>query len=34
MLNLGERIREGEPDAVLTDPEVIDIYVGGVAALR
>jgi branched-chain amino acid transport system ATP-binding protein len=34
MLNLGERIREGEPDAVLTDPHVIDIYVGGVAALR
>jgi branched-chain amino acid transport system ATP-binding protein len=34
MLNLGERIREGAPGAVLTDPEVIDIYVGGVAALR
>ena len=34
MLNLGERIREGSPRAVLGDPEVIDIYVGGGAAVR
>jgi branched-chain amino acid transport system ATP-binding protein len=33
MLNLGERIREGAPQAVLTDPHVIDIYVGGAPAL-
>ena len=33
MLNLGERIKEGAPEDVLHDPHVIDIYVGGVAAL-
>jgi branched-chain amino acid transport system permease protein len=33
MLNLGERIREGAPETVLHDPHVIDIYVGGAAAL-
>ena len=33
MLNLGERIREGEPETVLNDPHVIDIYVGGAVAV-
>jgi branched-chain amino acid transport system permease protein len=33
MLNLGERIRDGEPEAVLNDPQVIDIYVGGAVAV-
>ena len=34
MLNLGEQIQEGRPAAVLSDPQVVDIYVGGVAAVR
>jgi branched-chain amino acid transport system permease protein len=33
MLNLGEQIREGAPEAVLNDPHVIDIYVGGAVAV-
>jgi branched-chain amino acid transport system permease protein len=33
MLNLGRKIKDGPPRAVVSDPEVIDIYVGGAAAL-
>jgi branched-chain amino acid transport system ATP-binding protein len=33
MLHLGEKIRDGSPQAVVSDPRVIDIYVGGTAAL-
>jgi branched-chain amino acid transport system permease protein len=33
MLHLGEKIRDGPPQAVVSDPRVIDIYVGGTAAL-
>jgi len=34
MLHLGEKIRDGSPLAVVSDPQVVDIYVGGTAALR
>lgn len=34
MLHLGEKIREGRPTDVVSDPLVVDIYVGGTAALR
>ncbi len=33
MLHLGEKIQEGRPLDVVSDPRVIDIYVGGTAAL-
>jgi hypothetical protein len=33
MLNLGERINEGTPEAALADPSVTDIYVGAVGAV-
>jgi ABC-type branched-subunit amino acid transport system ATPase component len=32
MLHLGQKIREGLPAAVVSDPEVVQIYVGGAAA--
>ena len=32
MLHLGQKIHEGLPAAVVSDPEVIQIYVGGAAA--
>ncbi len=34
MLHLGEKIREGAPQQVVSDPLVVDIYVGGAAAVR
>jgi branched-chain amino acid transport system ATP-binding protein len=34
MLHLGERVCEGMPEAVVRDPQVVDIYVGGTLALR
>ncbi len=34
MLHLGEKIKDGPPLDVVSDPLVIDIYVGGAAALR
>jgi branched-chain amino acid transport system ATP-binding protein len=34
MLNLGEKIREGAPLDVVSDPFVINVYVGGNPALR
>ncbi|MBM3484222.1 MAG: branched-chain amino acid ABC transporter ATP-binding protein/permease [Alphaproteobacteria bacterium] len=34
MLHLGEKIREGAACEVVSDPLVIDIYVGGAAAVR
>jgi branched-chain amino acid transport system permease protein len=34
MLHLGEKIHEGRPEAVVHDPQVVDIYVGGARALR
>ncbi|HEV8673604.1 MAG TPA: branched-chain amino acid ABC transporter ATP-binding protein/permease [Methylomirabilota bacterium] len=34
MLHLGEKVAEGPPDAVVGDPRVVDIYVGGTLALR
>lgn len=34
MLHLGEKIREGVPLKVVSDPLVVDIYVGGTAAVR
>jgi branched-chain amino acid transport system ATP-binding protein len=34
MLHLGEKIQEGRPHDVVSDPLVVDIYVGGTAALR
>jgi branched-chain amino acid transport system permease protein len=33
MLHLGERIREGAPMEIVSDPIVVDIYVGGAAAV-
>jgi branched-chain amino acid transport system permease protein len=33
MLHLGEKVREGEPAAVVTDPHVVEIYVGGGGAV-
>lgn len=34
MLHLGEKILEGTPEAVVGDPQVVEIYVGGPGALR
>ena len=34
MLHLGEKIQDGPPLEVVSNPTVIDIYVGGTAALR
>jgi ABC-type branched-subunit amino acid transport system ATPase component len=34
MLHLGEKIREGAPLEVVSDPLVVDIYMGGAAAVR
>ncbi len=34
MLHLGEKVCEGTPEAVVRDPQVVDIYVGGTLALR
>jgi branched-chain amino acid transport system ATP-binding protein len=34
MLHLGEKIRDGVPHDVVSDPHVVDIYVGGAAAVR
>jgi ABC-type branched-subunit amino acid transport system ATPase component len=28
VLNMGEKIAEGPPEAVICDPEVIDVYLG------
>jgi branched-chain amino acid transport system permease protein len=33
MLHLGEKVREGAPAAVVADPRVVEIYVGGAPAL-
>ncbi|MCC7282607.1 MAG: branched-chain amino acid ABC transporter ATP-binding protein/permease [Acetobacteraceae bacterium] len=33
MLNLGRKIKDGAPRAVVADPEVIEIYVGGTVAV-
>jgi len=32
VLHLGEKIREGPPQAVVTDPAVVDVYVGATVA--
>ncbi len=32
MLHLGQKIQEGAPAAVVNDPEVVQIYVGGADA--
>jgi ABC-type branched-subunit amino acid transport system ATPase component len=29
VLHLGRKVQDGDPQAVVTDPAVIDIYVGG-----
>ena len=29
MLHLGRKVQDGDPHAVVNDPAVIDIYVGG-----
>jgi branched-chain amino acid transport system permease protein len=34
VLHLGEKIREGPPQAVVTDPAVVDVYVGATVARR
>jgi len=34
MLHLGEKIAEGTPEAVVHDPQVVEIYVGGAGAQR
>jgi branched-chain amino acid transport system permease protein len=34
MLHLGRKLRDGAPSAVVSDPEVVDIYVGGAPAAR
>jgi branched-chain amino acid transport system ATP-binding protein len=34
MLHLGEKIAEGAPEAVVHDPQVVEIYVGGAGAHR
>jgi branched-chain amino acid transport system ATP-binding protein/branched-chain amino acid transport system permease protein len=34
MLHLGEKVCEGDPGAVVRDPQVVEIYVGGAPALR
>jgi ABC-type branched-subunit amino acid transport system ATPase component len=34
MLHLGEKIQDGPPLEVVSNPVVVDIYVGGSAALR
>lgn len=34
MLHLGEKIAEGTPEAVVHDPQVVEIYVGGAGAHR
>ena len=34
MLHLGEKVCEGPPAAVVQEPRVVDIYVGGAVALR
>ena len=34
MMHLGEKVREGDPAAVVADPRVVDIYVGGASARR
>jgi branched-chain amino acid transport system ATP-binding protein len=34
MLHLGEKVCEGTPEAVVRDPQVVDIYAGGPRALR
>jgi branched-chain amino acid transport system ATP-binding protein/branched-chain amino acid transport system permease protein len=34
MLHLGEKVCEGPPEAVVRDPQVVEIYVGGAPALR
>jgi ABC-type branched-subunit amino acid transport system ATPase component len=34
MLHLGEKIQDGPPLDVVSNPMVVDIYVGGTAALR
>jgi branched-chain amino acid transport system permease protein len=33
MLHLGEKVREGAPGAVVSDPRVVEIYVGGAPAV-
>jgi branched-chain amino acid transport system ATP-binding protein len=32
MLHLGEKIIEGPPEVVVSDPQVVEIYVGGAGA--
>ena len=34
MLHLGEKIAEGTPEVVVSDPQVVEIYVGGAGAHR
>jgi ABC-type branched-subunit amino acid transport system ATPase component len=34
MLHLGEKVQDGAPLEVVSNPMVVDIYVGGTAALR
>jgi ABC-type branched-subunit amino acid transport system ATPase component len=34
MLHLGQKIQEGLPAAVVSDPEVVQIYVGGSGTKR
>jgi ABC-type branched-subunit amino acid transport system ATPase component len=34
MLHLGEKVCEGVPEAVVRNPRVVEIYVGGAPALR
>jgi branched-chain amino acid transport system ATP-binding protein len=33
MMHLGEKVREGDPAAVVADPRVVEIYVGGASAV-